>query len=739
MNWKLRSTVVPMVAATGLVVAMGAGTAFADDAATTSNVAALPTDGYVTAAATRAAQPAPEILGLSGVEETNNSWYDVTQRLNSLDWSAPKYYLMANLTYNISPNPYFYNYLFDTSGKQVVINPSRSGKMGPRASLGTYGEDQTDDDVWNMLPDVVIGTMAKTGTADYSSDAYAGAISEAKGVTYNPVGIDYVMNTNAGFINDMYNIASAADQIVASSNGTKQLRYGNATEIAKQYEEYIRGTQGYVLAELAANGEDQKVVASVNSYDPTTGTYKIIASGYSEGTASTNRYLEAAEAVSVNLIDELKLTVDGNGLATCTAEQLAQADLVLVGCQSDNSSKEDLANVSDILGTMDSEQKAKCYYVTDANNSAGSMYGVTMNSVENAQNIGRILGCLYPEYIDQDDWICYYYDNFYHIKSNKLAEAVDNAMDGVRNWDASGADAEATATSWTVEDASTYNEADVQAKINRGIAYLQSQGAEATGAVLTPTDNIEKASYDISTSSEEATVTVDSIETQTYTGAAVTPKVVVRYNGDKLVEGTEYEVSYVNNEAAGKATAVVKGKGAYAGTIIVSFDIAEATTVYRMYNPITSEHLWTTDVNEYNDLVNHDWKKEDVAWTTSATGKGVYRLYNAALGAMGKMSHHYTTDKAEADKLVAENGWVYDNGGQPIFYSAEDESGAFEGASPVYRLYNDGLSAHHLTLDQDENDSLIKDHGWTGEGTGFYAYKQQKQEDSGSDSDKLVD
>jgi hypothetical protein len=105
-----------------------------------------------------------------------------------------------------------------------------------------------------------------------------------------------------------------------------------------------------------------------------------------------------------------------------------------------------------------------------------------MKSVENAQNYGRILGCLYDEYIDQDDWICYYYDNFYHLNEGKLAEAVDNAMDYVRNWDATGSEL----TSWTTEDAATYNEASVQSKLDEGMTYLST--ASDIPSYLKPSD-----------------------------------------------------------------------------------------------------------------------------------------------------------------------------------------------------------------------------------------------------------
>ena len=147
--------------------------------------------------------------------------------------------------------------------------------------------------------------------------------------------------------------------------------------------------------------------------------------------------------------------------------------------------------------------------------------------------------------------------------------------------------------------------------------------------------------------------------------------------------------------------------------------------VYRMYNPITSEHLFTTSESEYDSLTAHDWRQEGVSWSApTKSGKGVYRVYNPGLGAIGRMSHHYTSDYAEAADLVANHGWRWDNGGSPIFCSAVDFWGyPLEDASEVYRLYNDGLSAHHFTLDFDEDISLIEDHGWNGEGVAFYAYE----------------
>ncbi|MBR6459054.1 MAG: Ig-like domain-containing protein [Actinomycetaceae bacterium] len=146
-------------------------------------------------------------------------------------------------------------------------------------------------------------------------------------------------------------------------------------------------------------------------------------------------------------------------------------------------------------------------------------------------------------------------------------------------------------------------------------------------------------------------------------------------------------------------------------TITVT-DPTATQKVYRLYNPRTSEHLFTTDMKEYNILHDkHGWKKEGVAWVGPKSGAGVYRLYNPGLG-----DHHYTKDTKEAQAL-RKHGWVYDNGGKPLFHSDAQES------VPVYRCYNPGLKVgqHHYTANWNEYKALVDKHGWKDEGKGWYA------------------
>ena len=142
--------------------------------------------------------------------------------------------------------------------------------------------------------------------------------------------------------------------------------------------------------------------------------------------------------------------------------------------------------------------------------------------------------------------------------------------------------------------------------------------------------------------------------------------------------------------------------------------------LHRLYNPYTGEHLYTTDDNEAEILEGIGWTNEDsltMVYTAEQEPKpaynhpAVYRLYNPYTD-----DHHYTSDKAEYDQLE-EIGWV---GEGIIFYS-----GNLYGI-PVYRLYNPYATRayHHFTQDKNEVEALV-DVGWVNEGVAWF-YTNQK-------------
>ncbi len=71
-------------------------------------------------------------------------------------------------------------------------------------------------------------------------------------------------------------------------------------------------------------------------------------------------------------------------------------------------------------------------------------------------------------------------------------------------------------------------------------------------------------------------VAAEEIPNQTYTGSAITPSVIVKFNSETLTPNTDYTVTYTSNTNAGTATAMITGKGNFTGTKTVTFGISPA-------------------------------------------------------------------------------------------------------------------------------------------------------------------
>lgn len=87
------------------------------------------------------------------------------------------------------------------------------------------------------------------------------------------------------------------------------------------------------------------------------------------------------------------------------------------------------------------------------------------------------------------------------------------------------------------------------------------------GTLTVTASNIEVLPRDI------AKASVAPIADKTYTGSPIKPALTVTYEGEALVVGTDYTVSWRNNVSVGTATAVITGKGDYEGTLEASFRI----------------------------------------------------------------------------------------------------------------------------------------------------------------------
>lgn len=129
--------------------------------------------------------------------------------------------------------------------------------------------------------------------------------------------------------------------------------------------------------------------------------------------------------------------------------------------------------------------------------------------------------------------------------------------------------------------------------------------------------------------------------------------------------------------------------------------------IYRLHNPATGEHLYTSDKHESDVLSVGGWDYEGIGWQAPQNGQSVYRLYSPVTRV-----HLFTTDVNEVQTLSSQ-GWSIDNNGAPLFYSG--------GTRSVYRLYNPVSRMHLITLDLNEY-TILGNQGWNQEGEKLKAY-----------------
>ncbi|RSX52126.1 hypothetical protein D2E25_1537 [Bifidobacterium goeldii] len=126
----------------------------------------------------------------------------------------------------------------------------------------------------------------------------------------------------------------------------------------------------------------------------------------------------------------------------------------------------------------------------------------------------------------------------------------------------------------------------------------------------------------------------------------------------------------------------------------------ETVDVYRLYNPNSGLHHYTTSAFERDVLVKAGWNFEGVAFKQPTKGTPVYRLYNPNNG-----NHHWTASKAEYDTRVAE-GW---HGENVAWYQASD------GDVTVWRAYNPKNGEHLYTTSAYEYQVITTQQGWQAE------------------------
>lgn len=198
----------------------------------------------------------------------------------------------------------------------------------------------------------------------------------------------------------------------------------------------------------------------------------------------------------------------------------------------------------------------------------------------------------------------------------------------------------------------------------------------------------------------------------------VTPYITPVDAEDKSVTWSSSNPSIATVDSNGKVTAIREGvvtitattnDGGLKATCTVTV-VDSTADIHRFYNPISGEHLFTSNDGERSYLTAIGWNYEGVAWTAPySSNRPVYRVFNPYTG-----EHHYTMNDDEINYLLL-TGW---NNEGISWYSVNTNTRG----TPIYRLFNpyiNGIGAHHYTANSSERDYLIT-LGWRYEGIGWY-------------------
>jgi cyclophilin family peptidyl-prolyl cis-trans isomerase len=155
-----------------------------------------------------------------------------------------------------------------------------------------------------------------------------------------------------------------------------------------------------------------------------------------------------------------------------------------------------------------------------------------------------------------------------------------------------------------------------------------------------------------------------------------------------------------------------------AQTITVNWEEPDELTgqaVYRLFNPETSTHLYSTNAFEVNLITSaYGWINEGAAYIAPGDGdQSLYRFYVPSEG-----RHFYTANETERDIIIANNDlFNYEGEAYDVFSSANAPAGALA----VVRYFNSETNAHVWSTSLEEQSILDQSSTWTNEGIAWYS------------------
>ncbi len=366
-------------------------------------------DNIVTATAHRAATPVLGMLGINAVSGFGMINGTAPSDLATAEQCAALGVWGTSL--NANPDPYYWNYFYNfyaaKNGLEVSSNALLNGSWAGspvKADTTLFEEYGNISGSLSTRPDIAVGCASgNSGTDTTGYDDQIATINAftsdspyyQKGdETYSPKLVSYQTTYIKQMIESVKRIADAVTEVEKETG--KTTRYGDVQTIAADYEKYVYGIISYVQEELAAKSAEKKNVAVLTAINKD-GTYTI-ADSLSTSASSLVRAYEYCMCVTNNMADTYGTTL--------TLDQLLKADAI-VTINNQNITR---AKLLESFGD-------KTYSGMIISNTPATLYGMTMNSVENAMGYAYIIGCLYSDTIDISpvELCAYFYQHFLHI------------------------------------------------------------------------------------------------------------------------------------------------------------------------------------------------------------------------------------------------------------------------------------------------------------------------------------
>ncbi len=410
------ATVLSLSMAGGICLSGVSGVFAADSTYSAPTQPMAVNENIITASAHRAASPVLGILGVNAV-----AGYGMINGSAPADLEAAKACAALGIwgtSLNDNPDPYYWNYFYNfyaevnglEASADALVNSAAAGSP-IMADLQSPSPDPKLTASIYAHPDILVGVAATA--QDYESlsgyDEQIQYYQENYDASYNPEKVAYVPATLQTMIETVHNFADAIKKVEEKTG--KTTRYGDVQMIADAYEGYVNGISDYINS----NVSEKKTIAIVTAVNEDESFACAPTTSKHYNGASQDRYVEYTEAVTYNIANRFDSTpADGTEKSVnLTADDLKNVDAILI--ESNNSS-----SINDALVAALGDE------IMIIQSYPSSLYGITMNSVENAMGMAYYNAYLYHDELNIDpvEVCAYFYKTFLHVTDAESLQTV---------------------------------------------------------------------------------------------------------------------------------------------------------------------------------------------------------------------------------------------------------------------------------------------------------------------------